>query len=136
MSKMKHLLRKLHIGGGFNDHNNRLSATDTPSQPPATTQFHSSASPSPLPRVGAVDALSVENLNINNNSESSAVDFNFFEEEFQMQLALAISVSSGSAEAREPDAETAQIKAAEQRSMGCSPSESLVEFLSLRYWVR
>ncbi|CAI9261406.1 unnamed protein product [Lactuca saligna] len=133
MSKMKHLLRKLHIGGGFNDHNNRLSATDTPSEPPATTQFHSSASPSPLPRIGAVDALSVENLNIN-NSESSAVDFNFFEEEFQMQLALAISVSSGSAEAREPDAETAQIKAAEQRSMGCSPSESLVEFLSLRYW--
>ncbi|MFS7966791.1 hypothetical protein Hanom_Chr09g00777981 [Helianthus anomalus] len=51
-----------------------------------------------------------------------------------MQLDLAISVSSGSAEAHEPDAETAQIKAAKQRSLGCSPSESLLEFLSLRYW--
>ncbi|XP_024995763.1 serine/threonine-protein kinase EDR1-like isoform X2 [Cynara cardunculus var. scolymus] len=126
MSKMKHLLRKLHIGGGFNDHNHRLAATDTPSQPPATTQFHSSSSPSPLP---TVDSLAVVD-----NNDSSAVDFNFFEEEFQMQLALAISVSSGSAEAREPDAETAQIKAAKQRSLGCSPSESLIEFLSLRYW--
>ncbi|KAL4564754.1 hypothetical protein LXL04_028825 [Taraxacum kok-saghyz] len=134
MSKMKHLLRKLHIGGGFNDHNNRLAVTDTPSQPPTTTQFHSSSSPSPLPTIGAVNALSVENININNNSESSGVDFSFFEEEFQMQLALAISVSSGSAETREPDAETAQIKAAKQRSLGCPPSESLVEFLSLRYW--
>ncbi|KAI3692585.1 hypothetical protein L6452_32403 [Arctium lappa] len=126
MSKMKHLLRKLHIGGGFNDHNNRLPPTDTPSQPPATPQFHSSPSPSPLPTIGGVDSLAVDS--------SSAVDFNFFEEEFQMQLALAISVSSGSAEAREPDAETAQIRAAKQRSLGCSPSESLIEFLSLRYW--
>ncbi|KAI3756037.1 hypothetical protein L1987_55849 [Smallanthus sonchifolius] len=136
MPKMKHLLRKLHIGGGFNDHNNRLAATDTPSQPPATAQFLSSPSPSPLPTIGAigeVDSSSVDNMNMNNNSNSSVVDFNFFEEEFQMQLALAISVS-GSAEAREPDAETAQIKAAKQRSLGCSPSESLVEFLSLRYW--
>ncbi|MFS7888863.1 hypothetical protein Hanom_Chr00s000002g01600071 [Helianthus anomalus] len=53
-----------------------------------------------------------------------------------MQLSLVISVSSGSAEAREPDAETTRIKAAKQRSLGCSPSESLVEFLSLRYWVK
>ncbi|KAJ0768837.1 putative protein kinase TKL-CTR1-DRK-2 family [Helianthus annuus] len=123
MPKMKHLLRRLHIGGGFSDHNNRLSATDTPPQPP-----------SPLPAIGDVDLSSVENINNNSTSVSSDVDFNFFEEEFQMQLALAISVSSGSAEAREPDAETAQIKAAKQRSLGCSPSESLVEFLSLRYW--
>ncbi|KAL8264162.1 hypothetical protein R6Q59_022292 [Mikania micrantha] len=135
MPKMKHLLRKLHIGGGFNDHNHRLAATDTPSQPPPTAQFIPSSSPSPLPRIraiGELDSLPVESGN--SNSNASEVDFNFFEEEFQMQLALAISVSSGSADAREPDAETAQIKAAKQRSLGCSPSESLVEFLSLRYW--
>ncbi|KAL8195791.1 hypothetical protein R6Q57_025544 [Mikania cordata] len=135
MPKMKHLLRKLHIGGGFNDHNHRLAATDTPSQPPPTEQFIPSSSPSPLPRIraiGELDSLPVESGN--SNSNASEVDFNFFEEEFQMQLALAISVSSGSADAREPDAETAQIKAAKQRSLGCSPSESLVEFLSLRYW--
>ncbi|XP_071730365.1 probable serine/threonine-protein kinase SIS8 isoform X2 [Rutidosis leptorrhynchoides] len=133
MPKMKHLLRKLHIGGGggggFNDHNHRLTSTDTPSQPPATAQFLSPSSPSPIE---TVDSYSVHN-NIN-NSNSSVVDFNFFEDEFQMQLALAISVSSGSGDTREPDAETAQIKAAKQRSLGFYPSESLVEFLSLRYW--
>lgn len=48
-----------------------------------------------------------------------------------MQLALAISVSDP--EARE-DRETAQIKAAKQRSLGCPPSQTLVEVLSLRYW--
>ncbi|KAJ0568574.1 hypothetical protein HanRHA438_Chr06g0285991 [Helianthus annuus] len=53
-----------------------------------------------------------------------------------MQLVLAISVSSGSVTAGEPDAETAQIKAAKQRSLGCSPDESVFEYLSLRYWVK
>lgn len=51
-----------------------------------------------------------------------------------MQLALAISVSDP--ETRE-EAKTAQIKAAKQRSLGCSTSDTLVDFLSLslRYWV-
>ncbi|KAI3728131.1 hypothetical protein L6452_16761 [Arctium lappa] len=139
MSKMKHLLRKLHIGGGFNDNNNRLATADTSSRPPATTTLHSSSpsssSPSILPIVdesAAVLSSAVES--VSDNSNSSTVDSNFFEEEFQMQLALAISVSSGSVETGQPDAETAQIKAAKQRSLGCSPSESLVEYLSLRYW--
>ncbi|MFS7899026.1 hypothetical protein Hanom_Chr00s041131g01774451 [Helianthus anomalus] len=52
-----------------------------------------------------------------------------------MQLVLAISVSSGSVTAGELDAETAQIKAAKQRSLGCSPDESVFEYLSLRYWL-
>ncbi|XP_076891508.1 putative serine/threonine-protein kinase SIS8 [Bidens hawaiensis] len=108
MSKMKHLLRKLHIGGTSTDHTNRLTVPDT------------SASSS-QPDVN--DAV--------NDHSNSTVDSSFFEEEFQMQLALAISVSSGSAQ---PDAESAQINAAKQRSLGCSPSESFVEFLSLRYW--
>ncbi|KAI7741589.1 hypothetical protein M8C21_019866 [Ambrosia artemisiifolia] len=136
---MKHLLRRLHIGGSnFTDHTNRLSTdTDTPppQQPPSTTsQFLSSSSPSSLPSSIALSPVDNNNNNINNinNSNSNDLDFNFLEEEFQMQLALAISVSSGSGEARVPDAETAQIKAAKQRSLGCSPSESLVEFLSLR----
>ncbi|KAI3682058.1 hypothetical protein L2E82_50206 [Cichorium intybus] len=49
---MKHLLRKLHIGGGINDNNNRLGAADTSSQTPVTTTFHSlsSSSPSALPK--------------------------------------------------------------------------------------
>lgn len=63
---------------------------------------------------------------------SDSADFNYFEEEFQVQLALAISVSDP--DSRE-DPETAQIKAAQEISLGCSPLENPVEFLSLRYWV-
>lgn len=133
MSKMKHLLRKLHIGGGgaFHDHHRMPTAGTGPvnisSPPPTTPQtmpFQSSASSSSssaLTGTGGAESAAAEN----------SVDFNFFEEEFQMQLALAISVSDP--EARE-DAETAQIKAAKQRSLGCSPSDTFVEFLSLRYW--
>ncbi|KAJ9549470.1 hypothetical protein OSB04_022013 [Centaurea solstitialis] len=135
MSKMKHLLRKLHIGGGFNDNNNRLAAAgDTSSRPPATPSPAAASSPSISPVVVDGTAAAVENVSDNSNSNSSTVDSNFFEEEFQMQLALAISVSSGSVSSGQPDAETAQIKAAKQRSLGCSPSESFVEHLSLRYW--
>ncbi|KAA8521282.1 hypothetical protein F0562_011972 [Nyssa sinensis] len=124
---MKHLFRKLHIGGGFHDHHRMTSTENLPvvNPPPGqTTSFPSSSSASspssPLARTTTVD--SVEN----------SVDFNFFEEEFQVQLALSISVSDP--DARE-DPETAQIKAAKQISLGCSPSETLVEFLSLRYWI-
>ncbi|MFS7943618.1 putative protein kinase TKL-CTR1-DRK-2 family [Helianthus anomalus] len=133
MSKMKHLLRKLHIGGNCTDNNNnRLPSADTSSRPPTTSSY----SPQPISPVidsnVAVSSSSVEN--VNDHSNASTVDSNFFEEEFQMQLALAISVSSGSVTAGEPDAETAQIKAAKQRSLGCSPDESVFEYLSLRYW--
>lgn len=68
----------------------------------------------------------------NSGSVSDSADFNYFEEEFQVQLALAISVSDPNS--RE-DPETAQIKAAQEISLGCSPLENPVEFLSLRYWV-
>ncbi|XP_071702654.1 probable serine/threonine-protein kinase SIS8 isoform X2 [Rutidosis leptorrhynchoides] len=131
MSKMKHLLRKLHIGGD----NNRLTVSDTSSRPPPTPSL---PSPSLLPvpdgtgtGTGAGLFSSIDNGSVNENSNSSTVDSSFFEEEFQMQLALAISVSSGSVGSGQPDAESEQIKAAKQRSLGCSPS---VEFLSLRYW--
>ncbi|PIN02509.1 Tyrosine kinase [Handroanthus impetiginosus] len=49
-----------------------------------------------------------------------------------MQLAMAISVSdTGQACV---DSETAQINAVKQISLGRSPSQSLAEFLSFRYW--
>lgn len=67
----------------------------------------------------------------------AGMDFNFLEEEFQVQLALAISASDPDTR---QDPETAQIDAAKRISLGCSPSDTdtnaLVEFLSLRYWVR
>ncbi|XP_073129943.1 serine/threonine-protein kinase EDR1 [Henckelia pumila] len=109
MSKVKHFLRKLHIG----DHHHQT----TPSQPPTS----SLPSPSDLP-AAAASSLADE-------AESS---FNFFEEEFQVQLALAISVSDPGQSADDP--ETAQIDAAKQISLGFSPSQSLSDFLSLRYW--
>ncbi|CAA0821296.1 Protein kinase superfamily protein [Striga hermonthica] len=122
MSKVKHFLRKLHIG----DHHLRPPAaldpsprTDSPPapQPPAT----SLPSPSDSAQVAT-----------ENGTSSSGGSFNFFEEEFQMQLAMAISVSDPGQSRVDP--ETAQINAAKQISLGCSPSQKPSEFMSLRYW--
>ncbi|KAL2544986.1 Serine/threonine-protein kinase CTR1 [Forsythia ovata] len=118
MSKMKHLLRKFHIGDQHRPPALDSSPLTTPFQPsPAST---SSSSPTDLPQTTS----DLENQNFN--------DFNFFEEEFQVELALAISVSDQGR--NDGDPETAQINAAKQISLGCSPSQSLSEFLSLRYW--
>ncbi|KAL6980046.1 mitogen-activated protein kinase kinase kinase [Sarracenia purpurea var. burkii] len=91
--------------------------------PPSSASSSSSPSASTsapaLTRTRAVD------------SAENSVDFNFFEEEFQVQLALAISVSDP--DSRE-DPETSQIKAAKQISLGCAPSETHVQSLSLQYW--
>ncbi|XAR70799.1 Non-specific serine/threonine protein kinase [Bertholletia excelsa] len=125
MSKMKHLLRKLHIGGGFGDHHqHRPTAGDRPATDPL---------PLPSPSSAAASSSSASALARNEpvGSSDNSADFNFFEEEFQVQLALAISVSDP--DGRE-DAETAQIKAAKQISLGCAPPETLVESLSLQYW--
>ncbi|XP_057957871.1 probable serine/threonine-protein kinase SIS8 [Malania oleifera] len=125
MSRMKHLLRKLHIGGGLNEHHRMADARPEPvpvsnPSPPLAPSSSSSSSSAPLP-----------------SPSPTTPDFNFFEEEFQVQLALAISASDPSAGREDP--ETAQIKAAKRISLiGCLPpvpeSETLVEFLSLRYW--
>ncbi|KAK4422227.1 putative serine/threonine-protein kinase SIS8 [Sesamum alatum] len=120
MSKVKHLLRKLHIGD--HHHHGRPPALD-PSPQTTSSQPSTSSSPSSdLPQT----TLSSE------NDSSSSSNFNFFEEEFQMQLALAISVSDPGQNC--VDSETAQINAAKQISLGCSPSQNLSEFMSLRYW--
>lgn len=135
MSRMKHLLRKLHIGGSLNEHQ-RIAETRPVINPnPSPDQSSPAvavAPPSAMGRVGggeAVDRASVV-------AQDAAVDFSFLEEEFQVQLALAISASDPDAR---DDRETAQIKVAKRISLGCSPSttdtETLVELLSLRYWV-
>ena len=121
MSKMKHLLRKLHIGGYHHHHRiaaNARPLVDPPTPQPAEAEAEAASSSLALERTGVVD------------SAENSVDFNFFEEEFQVQLALAISVS----DARE-DPETLQIKAAKQISLGRSPSETLVDSIALQYWV-
>ncbi|KAL7187189.1 hypothetical protein ACSBR1_037292 [Camellia fascicularis] len=114
MPKMKHLLRKLHIGGGCNNGNHHPSRPQTAEVTPPPSSSSASLE-SALMRIRAVE------------SAENSVDFNFFEEEFQVQLALAISVSDP--DSRE-DPETVQIKDAKQISLGCVPSETLTESLS------
>ncbi|KAI7999897.1 Serine/threonine-protein kinase EDR1 [Camellia lanceoleosa] len=109
MPKMKHLLRKLHIGGGCNNGNHHPSPPQTAEVTPPSSSS-SALLESALMRIRA-----------------NSVDFNFFEEEFQVQLALAISVFDP--DSRE-DPETVQIKDAKQISLGCVPSKTLTESLS------
>ncbi|XP_061374708.1 serine/threonine-protein kinase EDR1 isoform X2 [Gastrolobium bilobum] len=136
MPKMKHLLRKLHIGGGAAtiNHNHILPHADPLTHTPPSS---SSSLPSPsTPTVVVSDPNPVvESENDNGSTNEGVVDFNLLqEEEFQMQLALAISAS-------DPDlhelAESAQIDAAKQMSLGYSASltdtKALVQFQSLRY---
>ncbi|KAK7377048.1 hypothetical protein VNO80_02468 [Phaseolus coccineus] len=124
---MKHLLRKLHIGGGaatINHNHNALSSHEH--HAPSTSALSSPTvvsdpTPTPSPVVEA---------------QNDVVEFNLLqEEEFQMQLALAISASDSD---RRDTAESAQIDAAKQISLGYSASftdtQALVQFQSLRYW--
>ncbi|KAK8597564.1 hypothetical protein V6N13_094967 [Hibiscus sabdariffa] len=137
---MKHLLRKLHIGGGLNEHQRLAEAqpviSSSPSPSPnvtgqgttttTTTSSSSSSSASSvgsgtMGRLGAVESVGGD------RTAGDEVDFNLLEEEFQMQLALAISAS---------DPETAQIDAAKRISLAGAGSDAnaFVELLSLRYW--
>ncbi|KAL3645978.1 hypothetical protein CASFOL_011158 [Castilleja foliolosa] len=125
MSKVKHFLRKLHIG----DHHNH-GRPPAPLDPPPRT-----ASPSPSQPLASSSPSSSDLLQMalsSDNGSSSNINFNFFEEEFQMQLALAISVSDP--EQTRVDSETAEINVAKQISLGCSPTQDISEFMSLRYW--
>ncbi|XVF89098.1 hypothetical protein PTKIN_Ptkin19aG0103500 [Pterospermum kingtungense] len=143
MSKMKHLLRKLHIGGGLNEHQRLAEARPVinPSQSPSpspnsvsnstnvngpatmttTSSSSSSVGSGTMGRIGAVESVGGD------RTAGDEVDFNLLEEEFQMQLALAISAS---------DPETAQIDAAKRISLagGGGGANAFFEFLSLRYW--
>ncbi|XP_021907744.1 probable serine/threonine-protein kinase SIS8 [Carica papaya] len=142
MSKVKHLLRKLHIGGGFNEHQRlpeaarpvigprqRQSPSPSPNPSPTAASSASSSGSGTMGGTATVDSLRAD------RQAGAGMDFNFLEEEFQVQLALAISASDPDTR---QDPETAQIDAAKRISLGCSPSDTdtnaLVEFLSLRYW--
>lgn len=77
---------------------------------------------------------------------ASGSDFSLFEEEYQVQLALALSASDNSGGVE--DLDSVQMKAAKRMSLVSSAKaevgvgssrgsreESLMDFLSLRYWV-
>ncbi|KAF8406901.1 hypothetical protein HHK36_006022 [Tetracentron sinense] len=133
MSMMKHLLRKLHIGGTVTEPGSSSSPSPSPSILPSPSISPSSSllTSSSSERNRGVDASERVGPATAVSSDNS-VDFNFFEEEFQVQLALAMSVSDP--DGRE-DPESVQIKAAKQLSLGCSPSLSNndLDFLSLQY---
>ncbi|KAB2027602.1 hypothetical protein E1A91_D05G046300v1 [Gossypium mustelinum] len=137
MPKMKHLLRKLHIGSGLNEQQRLaeaqpvISSIPSPSPSPnsnstsvtgmeTTTSSSSSwGSTGTMGRVGAVEPVGGD------RTAGDEVDFSLLEEEFQMQLALAISAS---------DPETVQIDAAKRISLAGTDTNTFVEFLSIRYW--
>ncbi|XP_047325342.1 serine/threonine-protein kinase EDR1-like [Impatiens glandulifera] len=131
MSKMKHLLRKLHIGAGTIHHHRLNPSYPLPQRLTESPQLSSSDDPSlsssstaatqPMARPGAAE------------STNDSLDFNFFEEEFQVQLALAMSVSDSDSR-QEEDSETAQINTAKKISLASSPLETCIDSLSLRYW--
>lgn len=143
MPRMKHLLRKLHIGGGaFNDHQ-RLPETRPVLSPAPNLTLSPSTLASPTPAMATVaptesaiaDRRAIDGAAAAGGGDKG-VDFGLMEEEFQMQLALAISASDPDVR-KDPD--SAQIDAAKQMSLGCeasvSDTEALVQFQSLRYWV-
>ncbi|KAE8689103.1 Detected protein of confused Function [Hibiscus syriacus] len=125
---MKHLLRKLHIGGGLNEHQRLAEVQPVISSSPSpnvTGQGTSSSSASSIGsgtmgRIGVVESIGGD------RTAGDEVDFNLLEEEFQLQLALAISAS---------DPETAQINAAKTISLAGAGSDAnaFVELLSIRY---
>uniref|UniRef100_A0A7N0TLR2 non-specific serine/threonine protein kinase n=1 Tax=Kalanchoe fedtschenkoi TaxID=63787 RepID=A0A7N0TLR2_KALFE len=121
MTRMKHLLRKLHIGAG-GDPRPVIASDPSPTSASSSSAMETS-------EAGAIVRRS-----------DRAEEFSFLEEEFQVQLALAISASDPSGST---DPESLQIKEAKRISLGCSAvtsvassedGESGVEFLSLRYW--
>ncbi|KAJ0260814.1 hypothetical protein HA466_0040580 [Hirschfeldia incana] len=149
MPKMKHLLRKLHIGGsnsnssnGFGDHHHhRLDDSTRPMIDPAPPIRSSSPSPASTPSVSSSASATMPRLETFEPASRDlaaavdGVDFGLMEEEYQVQLAMAISVSDP--DPRE-NADTAQLDAAKRISLGVKAPvtsvDSPIDFLSLRYW--
>ncbi|XP_020693569.1 probable serine/threonine-protein kinase SIS8 isoform X1 [Dendrobium catenatum] len=152
MPRMKHLLRKLHIGGGGglehqHPHQHRLDEPRMETPPPPTmVQPASSPSLSMSSTLVSPSVDGAESRSSGSRSEAASTpvgaggsDFSLLEEEYQVQLALAISASGPHGT---DDIDSVQIKAAKQMSLdtaaatagggGCT--ESNMELLSLRYW--
>ncbi|PON96040.1 Mitogen-activated protein kinase kinase kinase [Trema orientale] len=141
MSRMKHLLRKLHIGGGLNDHQRLAEARPVSSpistpNPFASSSAASTSGSATMGGIGAIESAAVDRTaGDGGGGGGECVDFNFLEEEFQVQLALAISASDP--DSRE-ESESAQIDTAKLISLGCSApvadNKAHVDILSLHYW--
>ncbi|XP_054797805.1 probable serine/threonine-protein kinase SIS8 [Prosopis cineraria] len=139
MSRMKHLLRKLHIGGGINEPHRLpdtrpvINASPVPNLSSSSSTLVSNTVGTVRPNESVADRTDIDGTG--DLCGDKGADFNLLEEEFQLQLALAISASDTDVR---KDPESAQIDAAKQMSLGCAASvtdtEALVQFQSLRYW--
>ncbi|WVZ77303.1 hypothetical protein U9M48_025186 [Paspalum notatum var. saurae] len=140
MSRMKHLLRKLHLAGGpaggapdhhrprhrRSPHPPAVVAADAPAPAPAT-------SPSAAVAVEVSVAAPVAGEPRGLGAEAATTRL---EEDYQVRLALAISASD---HAGVVDADSVQIRAAELISLGASSAAAHgpgrpAEALSARYW--
>ncbi|CAD6251393.1 unnamed protein product [Miscanthus lutarioriparius] len=151
MSRMKHLLRKLHLAGGpaggggaAPDHHrprHRRSGHPPPPPPPgaAAVVIAAGAPEPPQPAVTPAAAVSVSvapaAAEEPRGLEAEAATTRL-EEDYQVRLALAISASD---HAGLVDADSVQIRAAELISLGtaagCGPHDRRpAEALSARYW--
>ncbi|XP_066329868.1 probable serine/threonine-protein kinase SIS8 [Miscanthus floridulus] len=142
MSRMKHLLRKLHLAGGpaggagaAPDHHRLRHPTPPPGA--AAVVVAAGAPEPPQPAVTpAAAAVSVAPAAEEPRGLGAEAATTRLEEDYQVRLALAISASD---HAGLVDADSVQIRAAELISLGaaagCGPHDrSPAEALSARYW--
>uniref|UniRef100_A0A0D9VDV5 non-specific serine/threonine protein kinase n=1 Tax=Leersia perrieri TaxID=77586 RepID=A0A0D9VDV5_9ORYZ len=144
MSRMKHLLRKLHLsggaGGGGGSGGTAAAAAAPPSDHHRPRQHRRSAHPPPPPPPVVVAAAAVEAPVVTAPAVAVAEPMGMgadatmtrLEEEYQVRLALAISASD---HAGLVDADSVQIRAAERISLGGAAGDrGPAEALSARYW--
>ncbi|KAJ6803086.1 serine/threonine-protein kinase EDR1-like [Iris pallida] len=137
MPRMKHFLKKLHIGGGGADQ--RMTV---PPPPPESPSGDGSDAAEPIGEGSGPLAPAAPSSATSAAGDDDA-GFSFFEEEYQVQLAMAISASDPDGLA---DPDSVQINAAKRMSLGCSASigvgggggggggGSPMGYLSFRYW--
>lgn len=149
---MKHIFRKLHIGGSHESFDGRNqvvrglnSAEAVAQQDPTvastssglsgwlTNARHSLLPSTPRPRLESADNAAALGLDSPHSEGQSPLSFNYYEEEYQFQLALALSVSN---ENMVDDPESLQIRAAKRISLGRppSPGSTPAESTAHRYW--
>ncbi|KAL5206969.1 hypothetical protein ABZP36_031404 [Zizania latifolia] len=140
MSRMKHLLRKLHLSGAGAAGSGSGGATATPSADHHRPRHRRSAHPSPLqpPIVASAAAEATHPVAVpaaaaaEPRGMGADATMTWMEEEYQVRLALAISASD---HAGLVDADSVQIRAAERISLGGAAGDrGPMEALSARYW--
>ncbi|KAL5212890.1 hypothetical protein ABZP36_023737 [Zizania latifolia] len=142
MSRMKHLLRKLHLSGAGGGGSGGATATPSaehhrprhrrsahPPLPPPGVAAAAAAAEAPQPAAAPAPAVPVA---VEPRGMGADATMTLLEEEYQVRLALAISASD---HAGLVDADSVQIRAAERISLGGAAGDrGPMEALSARYW--